>query len=295
MNKKLGIILTIISAIIFGIMPILASYTYRGNCNAVTLTFLRSFFAIFLLYAYCIYKKIDLKVAQNEIIPLILGGLFVNVITTTTLFMSYSYISVGMATTLHFVYPIIVTFACFILYKDEINIKKIVALVLSFVAIILFFKGDANISFLGIFLALLSGCSYSFFLIYISKSILKDMNLFKINYYFSVIGAIILYIGGSFMGKIFFGLTPIAWGFSILISFLTAVVATICIQNGVLIIGPSAASILSTFEPITGIVLGVMFLGETLTIRIVIGCILIIMSVILITLSENNCENMNKS
>ena len=39
--------------------------------------------------------------------------------TTVTLYMSYSYIPVGMATTLHFIYPVLVTAGCVLIFRED--------------------------------------------------------------------------------------------------------------------------------------------------------------------------------
>ena len=68
---------------------------------------------------------------------------------------------------------------------------------------------------------------------------------------------------------------------------LTSVGAVTLFQLGVLYVGPSTSAILSTFEPITSIVCGVLILGESLSLLKIIGCVLILSGVILITLSES--------
>lgn len=288
MSRTKGIFFTMLSAVSFGIMPIIAVYAYRGNCNAFTLCFLRSFFAIIILLPYLKYKKVSLKLSKDEIVSLLSLSLVGNTLTTLMLFLSYNYIPVGMATTLHFTYPVIVTFICIAMYKEKVNRKKIITLLLSFVGILMFFENSAEVSYLGIFLSVASGFTYSYYIVYLSRSILKGMNIFKLTYYISIITAISIYISGMLMGKISFGLTPTAWVHSFIIAILSGIIGLVCMQIGIRIVGPSTASILSTFEPITSMLLGVLILNEAITLKIIIGSIMIIASVILITLEKKH-------
>lgn len=82
-----------------------------------------------------------------------------------------------------------------------------------------------------------------------------------------------------------------AWGISGIIAFFTSIMAVILLQTGIKMIGASTASILSTFEPIVGIILGVLILNETITIRIIVGVILVMFSVIILTFGGKRIEN----
>lgn len=116
MNFIKGIIFTIISAFVFGFTPILAKFTYDGGNNAVTLTFLRALLGIPFLYFGMKKNKTTMKITKREFFHFI-GLSFLGIgITTTALYASYSYISVGMATTLHFIYPCVVYFICILFF-----------------------------------------------------------------------------------------------------------------------------------------------------------------------------------
>ncbi len=138
----------------------------------------------------------------------------------------------------------------------------------------------------GVFLAGLSGVTYGLFLVYLDKSGLKNMNAFKCTMYISLMNAVGLFIFGNLIGELAFSLTPMAWLFTILISFLTSVFGASFLQLGVKYCGATTASILSTLEPITSILFGVLFLSESLTLLKVVGCIFIMVAVILLSMKN---------
>ena len=100
MNFFKGIIYTIISAFVFGFTPILAKFTYEGGNNAITLTFLRALFGIPFLFIGMRKNQTPMKISKKEFLHLIVLSFLGIGITTTSLYASYNYISVGMATTI---------------------------------------------------------------------------------------------------------------------------------------------------------------------------------------------------
>ncbi|WBW98351.1 DMT family transporter [Oceanirhabdus sp. W0125-5] len=289
MEKVKGSIYAILSAIFFGIMPILARLAYDGGINAFTLVFLRSFFSVLMLLIYLIINKVKFKVTREQIKTLVILSIFGYTFTMITLFMSYNYISVGLATTLHFIYPVVVTLISIVLFKEKIYFSKIIALLLSGIGIYLLIgKDSGDVSIIGTILALVSGIFYSFYLLSVAYSKIKTLNCYVLTFYLSFIASIFLFIVGIFTKQLSFQISAKAWGLSVIIAFLTSIVAVILLQKGIKLIGASTASILSTFEPIVGILLGVLILNETITMRIILGGILVVFSVIILTFKEKN-------
>lgn len=120
-----GILLTMLSAIAFGFAFTLGPMTYGdGGSNPTTLTFLRNALSLPVLFLILRYQGISLKVTGKELISLtILGGIG-NAFTTLLLFISFSLIDVGIATTIHFIYPVFVTIGCVLFFKERLGIKK---------------------------------------------------------------------------------------------------------------------------------------------------------------------------
>ena len=293
MNFIKGIIFTIISAVVFGFTPILAKFTYEGGNNAITLTFLRAFFGIPFLYLGMRKNGTSIKITKQEFFHFI-GLSFLGIgITTTALYASYNYISVGMATTIHFIYPCIVYFICILFFKEKITLRKMSALIFSTVGIIMLVDEISAGSSFGIFLAALSGITYGSFLVYLDKSGFKHMDPFKCTLYISLFNIFGLFIFGNITGQLTFSLTSTAWIFTILISFLTAIFGNAFLQLGVKYCGATTASILCTFEPITSVFLGIIFLDESITVFKFIGCGLIVLAVLLLSLNINEKKRRN--
>src|SRR5665647_2562857 len=133
MDKTKGILYIILSACAFGIMPILAKLSYIGGANTYTTLFLRFFFAAIMLLYYLKSKGISMKLTRKQLFLVLIIGVFGFTLTTSSLFMSYNYISIGMASMIFYTYPSIVTLLAHMFYKEKIYKRKIISLLISLI------------------------------------------------------------------------------------------------------------------------------------------------------------------
>lgn len=288
-----GILFTAASAVIFGFTPILARISYDGGANGITMTFLRCLLSLPLLFAILKIKKIPLGVEPEQKMPICLCGIFGVFATTTTLYGSYSYIPVGMATTLHFIYPVLVNVGCVLLFKEKLTAKKLMALLCGVMGIFLFldrFSAGAG-SGMGIGMALVSGLFYSIYMLVLDRSGIKNIYYFKMSFYLCAFGTVLSGIYGGITGQLTFQLTGQAWLFAFIVSVCTSIGAVSLFQLGVRYAGASSAAILSTLEPITSVILGVAVLDESFTQRRIWGCIFILASVVLIAFTGKQIDS----
>lgn len=283
MNKTKGFLCVIISAFIFGFTPILCKLTYSGGSNAIMLVFLRNTMSLPIMYAILKYKKISLKVSWKEFCKLFFLSIFSTILTALLLYISYNYISVGMATTVHYVYPILVAVVLAIFFKEKITKIQVISLIISFVGVLLFFDGGTSLNFAGLFIAFASGISYGMALIYMDKSGLKDYHPLLVTFYTCSFASIILLMVAIISGNFTIALTPTAWLYSFIVSILTSVIGISFMQIGVRNIGPTTTSILCMFEPITSVLMGIILLNEPISFKSILACILILIAVLMLS------------
>lgn len=104
---KKGILCTVLSALLFGFTPVLASYTYEMGSTPETLTFYRNAMAIPMALVILLVRRIPLKVSGVVLRDMLLIGILGRGVTTLMLYSSYSFVGIGTATTLHFMYPVL--------------------------------------------------------------------------------------------------------------------------------------------------------------------------------------------
>jgi len=290
MNSKVkGIGATLLSAIYFGFVPLLMKTVYAGGGNSFTAAFLRFAFSRPVLFVVLKIKGADLRITREELKHFFIITAFGYAGTTLLVFTAYNYIPTGMTTTIHFLYPTFTVAGLMIFYREKIKASKIFCVILCLIGIIMFYNGgEGHASLIGILLALCSSMTYAFYTIFLGKSeVLRDIEPMKRLFYMHIIGAMIMLAIGLISGNLNFHMTPLSWGVMALTANLTAFVGALLYQIGVKYIGAESTAMLSTFEPITSVIVGILVYGEPMTLRIFIGCAAIIASTLIIARTES--------
>lgn len=148
------------------------------------------------------------------------------------------------------------------------------------------YSGDGDVSVLGMVLAFLSSITYSFYVLYIDKSGLKAMHPIKLTYYLCLVGSVVMLIFSLVTRTFTVNLAPMGWILTGVMSIIVSLGAVTLLSVGISVIGPQNAAILSTFEPITSMIIGVLAFGEEFGIKILFGGIFILISVVIITVFD---------
>lgn len=200
MNKTKGLTFGILAGFIYGFTPILGKLTYLEGSNPISLTFYRNLLSIPFFFVMLKYNNVPLKVTKSQTKQLAILGLLASA-TALSLYGSYNYISVGMSTTIHYIYPVLVTAACIIIFGEKISRDKVVSLILSTMGITLFFEGSINIT--GILIAFMSGVFFAGYLLFMDKSGLNTIYQFKITFYTAAFSSMYLFIFGIISKTLF--------------------------------------------------------------------------------------------
>ena len=126
MNPKAkGFLLGAIAAAAYGMNPLFALPLYKAGMNPDSVLFFRYLFAIPLLGIMLKARGRNFRIQRKEIFLLIVMGILVAV-SSLTLFESYNYMDAGIASTILFVYPIIVALIMTFVFKEKL--KKLTVL-----------------------------------------------------------------------------------------------------------------------------------------------------------------------
>ncbi len=288
MNKAHGILYAISSAIAFGFVPVFAVIAYNGGANAVSAVLFRFFVASLMLLGVLYYRKVKLRVSKRLFRRLAYLSIAGYAATCITLFLSYNYISIGLATTLHFIYPAIVTVLSLFVYKEKIEPVKMVSLVLSITGVyILAGSKEAAIDIRGIILAIASGIFYSLYTIELGREEIREMDGLLLTFYVSFLAAGAILLFGAVTGNLLFTLEFSGLLAVLALALICTVFAILAYYKAVQSIGPSDTAILSTFEPVTGVLMGIVIFGERMGLTAAIGSALIIISVLLFSYNRS--------
>ena len=275
-----GYIYTALSAIIFGLMPLLTKIIIARGATSLTIAFFRVFYVTIVLFFVLKIKKIDLHIEKREWLSVILTSVFGSGLTIIILNESYNYVDTGIATSLHFLYPLFVAILCCFFYGEKIKKKQIISLSFALVGIICFMS-KGNGSLFGYFLAIASGLTYAFYLVKMDKTGLVKMNALKLSFYLALFTMLEIFTINLFMQDVVFKMDAIAYGLLLVLALSSSFLATVLLQKGVLLLGSTRASFICLLEPVTSMIVGILFLGEALTLNKGLGDLAIIISLII--------------
>lgn len=289
-KNEIGVIYVILSAILFGTMPLLARIAYAHGSNAYTVAFGRFLFGSIVLGIITLFvPDCTIRVSRSQIIELVKLSV-PYALMPILLYVSYTYIDSGMATTLHFTYPIAIMLIMVIFCKTRLNIKQIICAVICVVSMALLYTPNGQISVLGILLAVGSGIVYAVYIVLLGKSTVKELHSFILAFWISLMSAVEIGLIAMFSGNLVFGLDAVGWAAEAGLALFATVFALVLFQKGVFLCGEVKASLFSTFEPLTGIVIGVIIFHEVLSLKEIIGMIGILTVAVLLVIPAKRTQ-----
>lgn len=276
-NAIIGYPAGIITGITYGLNPLFGVPLMKNGASVESILFFRYAIAVLFLGGFLLLSRQSFKISWKQaVVLLILGMLYTS--SSIFLFEAYNYIASGLATTLIFLYPVLV--AIIMVFLRVVPSWPVwLSIFLTFVGVVIMTQGDSSqaINPTGVILSLGSALVYALFIVIINRSkIIKDISNTLLTFYALSVGAII------FMGKIMISDTGItngltgnmAWLNLISLAILPTIVSTATLAIATRNIGATKASVLGVFEPVTAILIGTVVFGEPLTTNIIVGILL---------------------
>lgn len=281
-NAMIGYPAGIITGITYGLNPLFGMPLMQAGASVYSILFFRYLIAVALLGVFLMLTRQTFKVnAKQAGILLVLGVLYT--FSSIFLFEAYNYIASGLATTLIFLYPVVV--ALIMVFLRVVPSWQVwLSIVATFAGVIIMTQGSSGeaVNPIGVLLSLGSATVYAFFIVIINRSkTIASISNSLLTFYSLLTGAVI------FLCRIFIADTGIttgiegiaAWGNLIGLAILPTVVSTATLAVSTRNIGATKASVLGVFEPITAILVGTLVFGEALTVNIVVGILIAIVAV----------------
>lgn len=286
MKKQVGSLCVILSAVLFGTMPLLAKVAYAHGSNAYTVAFSRFLFgSIILGTVITLMPGHTVRINKREFLELFKLSVSY-ALMPVLLYSSYNYIDSGMATTLHFTYPVAVMLIMVVFCKKTLERKQIICAALCLIGLALLASLDGRVSVPGVLLAVGSGIVYAVYIVLLGKSTAKGLHSLTLAFWIAVFSAAEIGAVALVSRNLVFRLDAAGWAAEIAMAVFTTVFALVLFQKGVFLCGEVKASLLSTFEPLTGILIGAIAFHEVLTPSEFAGILSILAAVILLVLPK---------
>lgn len=281
-----GYLFVIFSAVIFGLMPLMARHIYADGVDPLTLVLLRNAVSMPALLLLALLTGGTLRISLRTLPKIGFIAVMGCALTPLLLFSSYRYLPSGTATVFHFIYPAAVVIGELLILRRGLPAVRIVSVAMCIVGVALFCDPGGAFHLRGSLLALLSGVTYAVYILALSNFKEKGRSVFAFAFYVTVICTAVLLavcLAGDLLAL---PRSAFGWGLSILFALSVNVGAVVLFQKGTFLIGGSRASILSALEPITGVLAGILFLHEPIGLPILLGTALVVGAGVLIALGD---------
>ncbi|MDH5033125.1 DMT family transporter [Chryseobacterium cucumeris] len=279
--KLRGYTLGILSAVSYGMIPIFILPVKQAHFSMDITLFYRFFFSALMVGGYLLYSKENFKINKKEALILAILGICY-ALSSEFLFLGYDFLTPGIASTVLFIYPIIVALIMLFFYKERLTRLSGASLLLAFAGVIvLCLKGNGlEINFAGLGIVMLSSLFYALYMVIVNKSNIK-VSGFKLTFY-SMLFTSMFFMTKALMANESFAIpsTEIFINF-LIFAFLTTVISSLCLVFAIKYIGSTPVAILGALEPVVAVLISVLIFHEKFTPNLLIGITLILFGVTL--------------
>ena len=287
--KHKGIICGILAAVCYGTNPFGALPLYEEGVNTSSVLFYRFSMAVLMMAVMLLVERKSFRISGRELKTLCSLGLLFSA-SSITYYQSFRFMDAGIASTILFVYPVMVAIIMATCFKEEIALSTVIAIILALAGIGLLYRGDAggSLSTLGILLVMVSSLTYAVYIVVVNQSSIR-MSSLKLTFYVLLICMLSLLVYSFTSPDLHLMLPPSlrAWFFACWLGLVPTVLSLVLMTIAVHEVGATPTAIMGALEPLTAVAIGVMVFGESLTLRLTIGIVLILSAVLLIVLGKN--------
>ena len=266
----------------YGLNPMFALPLYSAGMNADSVLFWRYLIALPLLAVMIAARGRSFRLTRPQLLTTVVLGVIL-AISSLTLFLSYRYMDAGVASTILFVYPVMVAVIMALLFKERLTKLTALCIALAIVGIGLLMRssGGEMLSLWGVTLVLASSLSYAVYIVAINRTSLRSVATLVITFYMLLFGLSLFVVRIVALGEL--SMPPASqwylWGCLLGLAVFPTAISFACTNMAIQRIGSTPTAILGALEPLTAVIIGVTMFGETLTPRICCGVALIIIAV----------------
>ena len=286
-----GYLFALVSALTYGMIPLFMIPLKKLDFFSVdTALFYRFLIAAILILGYLVfYQKESVKINLKEGIVLSILGLFY-ALSAEFLFIAYDFLSPGIASTIFFIYPIMVALILGIFFKEKITLATTISLIVVVVGVgILSFKPKSNDDkdnfginsiYIGLFVSLLGALMYALYMIIVNKTKINASGV-KVSFYSMVFASLFFLVKTLVLGNSV-AIPSLEIGTHLaLFSLITTALSVVSLVYAIKYIGSTPTAIMGAVEPVVAVMISVGLFDETLTFSLIAGVIIIISGVLI--------------
>lgn len=292
-----GIFIGVLGIVLFSSKAVMVKLAYKYNVDPITILFLRMLFSFpfYLIIAFRYRNKNqDKNITRKDYVWVIFFGLIGYYLASFFDFVGLTYIKASIERIILFVYPTIVILLNRIFLKQPITKTQVLAILLSYLGIVIAFSDEVDISgsniYFGGFFILLSAITYASYLVG-SGWLIPKFGVVQFTAYAMLVSCFSVFVHYSFINKTDLFILPWqVYGLGFLIAVFATVIPSFLVSASIKIISSSNFAIVAGIGPISTIILASFFLGENLTLLQFLGTILVIIGILITSIKKTKKE-----
>ncbi|MBQ8467229.1 MAG: DMT family transporter [Prevotella sp.] len=278
-----GYLLGALAAASYGTNPLFALPLLNAGIDAFSVLFLRYVFALPMLALIMKARGRGFGLRRTQLLPLVALGLLMAA-SSLTLYVSYAYIGAAIASTLLFIYPILVTIIMAVFFHERASMVTIFSILLATTGIALLYRGEGGVvlSPTGLLLVFLSALSYAIYLVWVNGRSIREIPTLKLTFYVIFFGLFLFAFRFDVHTFAILNAQPLLWLSALSMALFPTALSLLCTSAAIQRIGSTPVAIMGALEPVTAVAIAVLLFSEVLTPRLAIGMLLVIVAVTLI-------------
>ena len=282
MKNIKGVIYALVSSSTFGLIPLFSiPIILSGSMAVPSLLFYRFAFATLAMALAGIVLQKSFRIKPLMLLKISVLGIFY-ASTSMGLTLSYEYMPSGVATTIHFLYPVLVTMIMVTFFGEKKSRTLILAAALSIIGVALLSWGEGEIKIKGLLLVLLTVATYATYIVGVNQSGVEETDPVVLTFYVFVASTVMFALYSAFTS----GIEPIRDSSTLfgllMLALLPTVISDFTLILAVKYVGSTVTAILGSMEPLVAVLVGVFYFSERFGWESVLGLALVIIAVTMV-------------
>lgn len=288
MSVLRGTASALVSSVSFGLIPLFTLPVLAGGTSMDSVICYRFTLAALFIGLLMLARRESFRVKWSDVPFLVLVAVFYD-ISSLFLLWAYDYLGSGIATILHFTYPVLTTVIMMTFFGEKASVAKIAAIVLAVAGVVLLSaqKGAGSVSAAGVLIAVLSGLGYALYMVSVNVTRVRHLGGLKLAFYVFLIGDVML-LGNAWLlgGGVELVSSASDWINLVLLALVCTIVSNQALIVAIKDIGSVMTSVFGALEPVTAVLVGIIVFGEAVTGTGIAGMAVILVAVVIIVCSK---------
>ena len=294
MERAKGILYAALSSSTFGLAPLFTLLLLGLGYSSFEVLSYRWGVASLFRGALALLAGRSFRLSWPELRTVFFLSLF-RAATSLSLVIAYQHIASGVASTIHFMYPLAVALAMMGFFGEKRSFAILFAVLVSLSGAGLLSSGKIDFeggnTTIGLIAAGLSVFFYGGYIVGVRKSRAVQIPSTALTCYVMGLGALFFIIGGYLTGGIRLANDTYTWLNILGLALPATAISNITLVKAIKYIGPTLTSIFGALEPLTAVVIGCLIFNESFTPASVVGMALIITAVTVVVVHEKKKES----